>query len=275
MIVQDVVNLIQDLSGEGVSGQRFSSTQYIRFVDRAQKLIVRDLKWPPSRYVFTTTPTVQEYQLQEVIKILAVYLNGQPLPRTDLPTLEGRFIGTYDQSAHGGGPGGLVVPNLASQLAGSSNTPQWSSQPPASYPVSNTEMGTYAGTSSWFPGHRPAYYCNGGNIGFVPAPAGAIQFVAQVVQQPYTLQTLTDALVLPDLAGDALAWKAIEYMFFSDKDTSGAADQRNYAMTQYKEALSELRRWRSGYDGDGQRGPKMTQYRSYFVRGRNTFGGGD
>jgi hypothetical protein len=101
---------------------------------------------------------------------------------------------------------------------------------------------------------------------------GAITAVCDVVSQPVTLQTANDALMLPDTAADALAWQVIEYMFFSDKDTSGAADQRNYAMTEKQKALAELRAWKRGYDGGGPRGPKMLTYRSFFVRGRNTMG---
>jgi hypothetical protein len=272
MIAQDVINLVQDLSGEGIVGQRFAPSQYIRFLDRAQKCIVRDLKWPPSRYVFTTTPTVQEYQLQEIILILDVYLNGQLLTRTDIPTLEGRQIQLYDQTGQGGGPGGLVVQNEAPNLAGSTNTPQWTSQPPLAYPVTSPIGGVAPDAQPWFAGRRPAYYCRGGNIGFLPAPLGAITAVCDVVSQPVTLQTANDALMLPDTAADALAWQVIEYMFFSDKDTSGAADQRNYAMTEKQKALAELRAWKRGYDGGGPRGPKMLTYRSFFVRGRNTMG---
>lgn len=272
MIANDVVTLAQDLSGEGITGQRFSTDQYLRFVDRAQKNVVRDLKWPPSRYVFTTTPTVQEYQLQEVIRILGVYLNGQPLPRTDIPTLEGRQVQAYDQSGQGGGPGGLVVPNQAPSLTGSSNTPAWTSQAAQSYPVTGSVGYPAPDAQMWFTGRRPSYYCRGGNIGFVPAPLGTLTMVADVVAQPVTLQDLNDALVLPDTSAETLAWKVLEFMYFTDKDTSGAADQRNYAMTKYQEGLRELRSWARGYDGVGQKGPKIMSYRSFFVRGQNRSG---
>lgn len=267
MIVQDVTTFARSLTGDGTTGIRFTDAQLISYVDRAQKLIVRDLKWPPSRFVFTTTSTVQEYQLQEVIKILAVYINGQPLVRTDKATLEGRQIQFYDQTGSGGGPGGLVVPNQAPVLAGANYTPQWTSQTASTYPVPSSLGYPAPDAAPWMPGQRPRYYCNGGSIGFVPAPLGALKVVCDVIAQPVTLQTLADALMLPDIALDALSWKVIELMYFSDKETG--ADQRNYALTEYTKALGELRSWKRGYDGSGPKGPKPLTVRSFYVKGRN------
>lgn len=275
MLASDVLSYAKTLSGEGVTGQRWTDDQLRSFIDRAQKMVVRDLKWPPSRYEFKTTSTVQEYQLQEVIKIEAVYLQGQPLIRTDKNILEGRFRNEYDQSGSGGGPGGLVVPNEAPVLVGNQYTPQWTSQTAAAYPVSSGVGFGYPVNTPWYAGQRPRYYCNGGNIGFVPAPLGALTVVCDVIAQPPTLQSNSDALVLPDIALDALAWKAVELMFFSDKDAGGSSDSRNYAMSQFQQSMRDLRSWKNGYDGDAARGPKPLTYRSFYVKGQNRNGVSD
>lgn len=269
----DCIGFTRTLLAETNSGQRWSDADMLTFTDRAQKLIVRELKWPPGRFTFSTVAKVQEYQLDEVIKILGVYLNGQIIERTDIATMEGRQIQLDDSTGTGGGPGGLVVTNQAPTLAGKSYTPAWSSEPAAAYPVaSDTGYPSQSFQQPWMTGMRPRYYCEGGNIGFVPAPLSPYTVVARVVLQPPPLQNLTDVMVLPDIALDAVCWKACEYAYFSDR-TDSSTDARNYAIQQFQDAMKALRAWRSGYDGDAPQGPKPVAYRAFSNRvGRNRIG---
>lgn len=273
MQVQDVTSFIRNLGSEPTTGQWKTDLQYAQFVDRAQKIIVRKLLWPESRFYFTSQATVQEYQLQEVLRILRVYVAGQPVVRTDIPTLEGQQWSFNDQTGTSGGPGGAVVPGAAPVLVTNAYTPQWTSQAPATYPVASSLGYPSPSAQPWMAGMRPRYYARGGNLGLVPAPISAYTVVCDVVAQPVTVSQPTDTLVLPDIALDAVAWKAIELAEFSDPDPQ-AADKRNYALTQFNEAMKDVKKWRREYDGMGPRGPRPLTQRSFYRKGNNRVSSG-
>lgn len=271
MQAQDVVTLARDLLNEPTPGQRWTDAQLIRFTDRAQKSVIRTLKWPESRFVLTTTPNVQEYQIPEVVRMLRVYLQGQPIVPTNIPTLEGQQIQLNDQTGSGGGPGGLVG-NSAPALAGGQYTPQWTSQPPASYPVASSLYAPSPAAQPWIVGQRPRYYMRGGMIGLVPAPLGAYPLVMDCIAQPATLENLTDTLVLPDIALDLLAWSVCEFCYYADPQNQGAGDSRNFAMSEKQKALQEVKAWKREYDGVGPKGPNILAMRSFYTTGQNTTG---
>ena len=255
--------------------QRWSNAQLLPLVSQAQQLIVREILWPVSYYIFQTVTGVARYQVPEILDTLQVYVQGQPLIRSDIETLEGDLINYYDQSGQGGGPGGFTIPGLPMVLAGGQFTPQWTSQAPATYPVASS-LGTATDVSCpWYPGQRPRYYYDGGVIGLLPPPAGVSPVVVRCIKQPADLSELTDNLDLPTIAKMALVWKTIELMMFANAEQPAASDQRNYAMSQYKEEIVELRKWKRQYDGsNGTKGPIFLTYRNFYARGNNrNFGG--
>lgn len=274
MQAQDVTSYARSLLSEPTNGQWLTESRAIQFVDRAHKIIVRSLKWPESRFVFSTQPTVQEYQLSEVIRILRVYVAGQPVVRTDIPTLQGQQWQFDDQTGTVGGPGGYVAPGQAPVLVGNQYTPQWTSQPATAYPVASSLGYPSPSAAPWMAGMRPRYYTRGGNLGLVPAPLGTYQVVCDVIAQPVTLVSDTDTLVLPDIALDAVAWKVCELAYFADRDNQGAGDSRNYAQTEFNTAMKELKAWRREYDGMGPRGPNVLTNRSFYRKGNNRLGSG-
>lgn len=272
MKASEVASLAQLWSGEQNVGQTWTPSQWLQAVDRAQKTLVRDLKWPPSRFLFTSTPQVQEYQLQEVLLILRVYVNGQILPRTSIPQLEGEQLQVDDQSGNVGGPSGLVSPIAPPVVAGGQYTPAWTSAPPANYPASNNFLyGTTLSASPWFTGQRPMYYTRGGNVGLVPAPLTAVPVVCDVVRQPVPLQAMTDDMVLPDICADAMAWDACEQFYYSVRDQSGSSDNRNFAHEKRMEAMQKCKDWRKTYEG-GIQGPIPLTYRTYYRKGQRRLG---
>lgn len=274
MIVNDCLEYSRVLLAEPNSGQRWSNAQLIKFIDRAQKLIVRKILWPVSRYEFMSVPTVQEYQEPEILKYLRVFIQGQSLPHADIDTLEGNQIQLYDQTGQGGGPAGLIVPGVAPQLAGGQFVSKWTSQPAATYPVSSPLSYPAPDAQPWFPGRRPVWYDRGGNIGFLPAPAGIYPVVVDCVRQPFTLVNPTDAMVLPDISLDTVCWKTVELACFPGGEDE-SSDQRNYAMSEYGKSVAELDGWANGMAGQGPEGPKPLTYRSFYTRGNHrNFGGG-
>lgn len=273
MIASEVYGFAQQQCGEQNVGQRWTVAQWIAATDRAHKHLSRELKWPPSRFLFTSQPGVQEYQLQEVLKILDVYVNGQLLVQTDIATLQGEQIQISDQSGSAGGPGGLISPQAPPTLAGGPYSPAWAGQGAAAYPVANVQ-GTTLSASPWFVGQRPMYYCEGGNLGFVPPPLVAYPVVVRCIKQPALLQNPTDALVLPDICLDALAWKVCEYFYYANPQQDGNSDSRNYANAQYKEALIACKDWKRTYAGDTGHGVIPRTYRTDFTKGQRRNSGG-
>lgn len=247
----------------------------IAFVDRAQKWIIRNLKWPESRFAFQSIPNVQEYQIPEVIRILRVYMQGQPIVRSDIPTLEGQQIQLNDQTGTGGGPGGLINPTTAPALVGGNYSPQWTGTPPAVYPVPSSLNAPSPSAAPWIVGQRPRYYMRGGMLGFVPIPLGTYQIVVDCIAQPYTLVNLADACVLPDVALDALAWKTCEFSYYADPTNQSAGDSRNYATSEFQKAMAELKSWKKTMDGVGPRGPNVLPLRTFYTTGQNTIGVAD
>ena len=275
MQAQDVTTFARTLLNEPTPGQRWTDAQLLSFADRAQKLVIRTLRWPESRFSFQSAPNVQEYQIPEVVRVLRVYMNGQPIVRSDIPTLEGQQIQFNDQSGTGGGPGGLLAPNTAAPALVSGNyTPSWTGQAPASYPVQSSLGAPSPSAQPWIAGQRPRFYLRGGSMGFVPAPLAAYAIVVDCVAQPFTLSSLADACVLPDIALDALAWKVCEYCNYADPTNQQGADSRNYAAQASTKAMADLKGWVKSYDGVGPRGPNVLALRSFHTKGQNNFGSG-
>ena len=275
MQAQDVLSFVRSLISEPVASQWLSDSRAIKFIDRAQKMIVREIKWPESRFVFTTLPTVQEYQLQEVVKILRVYVAGQPIVRTDIPTLEGQQWQFNDQTGTVGGPGGTVVPGQPPVLVGNQYTPQWTSQSPLAYPVASALGFPSPSAQPWMAGMRPRYFTRGGNLGLVPAPLSSYVVVCDVIAQPVTLAYLTDTLVLPDIVMDAIAWKTVELAYYSDSQNPTSQQARQDALASYNTALRDAKAWRRQYDGVGPRGPNPLTQRSFYKKGNNRTGTGE
>jgi hypothetical protein len=260
---EDVIELARILQAEPNTGQRWNNLKLITLVDRAQKMLMRTLRWPEARYVFQTN-LAQEYQIPEMIRVLRVYIAGQIIEQTSIPTLQGQQTGVNDQSGTGGGPGGFVGTGVAPVLAGGQFGPAWVGQGTAVYPVSTA--GSYTSPASpWFIGRRPAYYMRSGNIGFVPGPLGSSTCVIDCIAQPPTLQNLQDALMVPDIAVDCLAWKLCEFMSYADDEQGqDVQNSRDYALKGYRDALAELRMWRRTYDGVTSTGPNVFALRTFY-----------
>jgi hypothetical protein len=88
------------------------------------------------------------------------------------------------------------------------------------------------------------------------------------------LQAAIDAMVLPDICMDAIAWNVCEQFYYSDRDQSGSSDNRNYAHEKYNEAMQKCKDWRKTYEG-GISGPVPKTYRTFYNKGQNRLGNGD
>lgn len=275
MQAQDCVALLQSELGDTSYG-RFTQQTLLQWIDRANKRIVRDVLFPDSRIVVQTVQNQQLYAFPPLIKIFAIYVAGQLVVPSDLPTIEGRQILQWQQNPN---PSSTVTPGSDAPFgAQGPYAPNWVVQEPLSYPVSNGWASTAAPDAQpWWIGQRPRYYWRGGQLGLVPSPANStpVDIVVDCVRLPDTVTTLSQTLTTPDNFMDAIVWAACALAKFSD-DGARAADQRDYAENRYSQEMRALKEWRGEFVGEQRDGPKVLTQRA--LRGdprarRDRFGG--
>jgi hypothetical protein len=245
MQLQDINTFIRYLVAEPSQSPqgRWQDADIAIFASQAQTQVALDLDWPESSYTGYTVANVQEYQMPEALKILRVYLAGQPIVPTTIPALQGDQLEIWDQSAPG-------------------NIPQWLYQQSQVYPFVS---GTYgynafnAGNTPWCQNERPRFYIRGGNIGIVPKPVGAYFMQIDLIPQPPTLVNLTDVSIFQTTFKDAICWKCVEYMFFGDTNSL-----LNTAMQNYEKELGKLRSWKADYQKMLPRGVFPITSRTFF-----------
>lgn len=252
----DVANEARGMLGEYFNTGQFGDGQMLDWVNRAQKQIVKKMRSPSAIQAFFTKPNVQEYPLEEVVRIKRVYVAGSPISRTDFATLEGRQVELYDNTAQGPGPAGNVQYNIPSPGYNGGASPQWAAQAPQNYPPVNTGPAQFA--SPWIPGRRPVYYVRKlGIIGFVPVPTGVVPVQVDCIKVAPKLLSLNDYLIIPDQALMAAAWLCCYFAYFQDRGNDGAQQLRAEAMTNYREEMADLLQFVRNYDGDGPNGPQL------------------
>lgn len=239
MQLGDINAQVRILLAEPDSTGRWSDTDLASLINQGQKAVVKELEFPEGTLVNQTTAGQQEYTIPEVFKILRVYVAGQPIIQTDIPTLEGAQIEMYDQSA----------PNYL---------PQWLSQNSTAYPVASDTGYPYPSTLPFYAGQRPQWYLRGGNIGLVPPPAGTYTLQIDIVPVPAALANAADVSTLPSNFLQAIAWYAVYQAKFADSRLEDAA----FAMQQFEGEMGKLRAWKSSFKGSTNRAPVLLTYRS-------------
>jgi len=235
-------NLFRVLSAEPDSTGRWSDANIATLVNSGTRAVALELNFPESTQSFTSQAGIQEYTMAENLKILRVYVAGQLIVPTDIPSLEGDQLQFYDQT-------------------GTGNAPQWLTQPNTSYPVTNTPTGyPVTGTLPFYPGMRPMFYIRGGNIGFVPQPAGAYVVKLDLIPVPPVLVNLTDLSIFPSIADETIVWKALELAYFSDSNI----DKAQYALNNFEQGMKKLRAWTNDYKHQAPHTPMPITYRTYY-----------
>lgn len=246
MTLSDINALFRIFTAEPDNTGRWSDSDVATLINEAQNFISLQIEWPVGHWQATSVNGTQEYTQPQLIKIERVYLAGQPCIPTDIATLEGTQIEFYDQTN----------PTTA-------YTPNWNSQPVTAYPVVNTQMGYPNGVSPYYVGERPQYYLNGGNLGFVPPPAGAYTMDIWGIAVPTPLVNLADVCVFPDFFKSALAHKAAEIALHADS----ADDRAQQQALKFAEWMPQLRAWKRTLLKNKSRGPRPITYRHFFKRG--------
>lgn len=275
MNASDVIADIRSILAEPNANGRWPDSLLLGNLNIAIKEITRDIRFPESRGSFSTIAGVQEYALQETLRILRVYYAGESLPRTDIPTMEGYQIQMYDNTAQGAGPGGQLTGGEAPNLYQTPVAPQWTSAPAQTAPVLDGAGTSFAQpySQSWYPGRRPVYYMRGGNLGIVPAPAGVVPVVIDAIRQPPSLVNTSQELMLPDITRQLLMWRTVFLCYASDRG-QGPDALRQIADANYQRELLEVRHWSNTYSGTAQGVKVLTQRSVAGIRGNYHIGSG-
>lgn len=233
----DVIMSARDKYGVPQTSNNWNDARMLRILQDACDDISIESDFPEASYTVTTQAGIREYAMVECVKILRGYLvqNGvfaQPLPGTDIPTLQGDVLMIYDQSS--GQINGLPQ-----------YSPQWAAEAPQGYPLTNSGQGRpivptalpyFSVTAS---AQRGMLYRRGGNVGVDPPPAqsGLILAVDFIPLQPI-VSVDTSFMIYPRIYKDALAARMCYYM--AGADVSPRAQMYD---GEYKGKLPDIRMW--------------------------------
>lgn len=245
MILSELDSYFRVLTSEpnGTTG-RWSFADVANMINQARFTINAELDYPQGNISTTTISGQMEYELPQITKILRVYVGGQIIIKSSIPTLQGDQIEFYDQT-------------------GTNNAPQWNTQNAAAYPVTGTSFGSpYSNTLPFYQGARPQYYLRGpGVIGLVPPPAGAYSFSIDIIPRPNTLVNQNDVdSSFDEFFKEAIVQGAVMRAMQGDRDQ----DARMQAAQEYSLQMKRLQLWIADFTSGAPNGPIPVTYRGFY-----------
>jgi len=272
--------LRQSLSDlDNTSSGRWSDATLLNWIDQGNKRMIGDVRFPDCKIEVPTVAGVQLYQFPLMLEVDAIYLDGELIVPSDLPTLEGRQIGYWDNtSGDGSGPAPTTGSDAPAGSTGQS-APAWTVTEPASYPDATGTWqtgGRAPNAQPWSQYDRPRYYWRGGWLGLprIPANSGAIIQV-DGVRQPDTITVVDQPMTSPENFKAGIVWAAAYWAFFSNGDQNSREMAKECEANYQREKRTGLS-WRGTYDGKNKpEQPKPRTLRPAFSRlrvRRNTGG---
>jgi hypothetical protein len=268
------------------STKRFTAADVSQLATRAQNQLAFEVDFPQATQNYLLVTGQQEYQLQELMKIMRVYIATfdptnpnfpyvfkQELIGTDIYTLEGDILQQYDNTSGRN-------PNYPQQ------TSQYIAQPPEAYPILNAPGGGPYPTKLPWQGHyqnpnggwgsRPQYYLRGGYLGVVPipvqntAPSPLIYLLIDFIPEPPALVNSFDNSIFPAIFLEAISWKMVEYASYSDHNSAMVQAQQMYQ----KEVTDKINPWIQRIQATKPKTLVPITKRTYFQRGGTSGRGG-
>jgi hypothetical protein len=252
VLVPTILSFCRGLIAEPFQ-DRFTDVQFYQWISQAQREVARETRAIEGRVGIQAQVGLPEYTLPRMVSLKRVYIAGpgwsQRITHTSVPQMEGDQLRIYDQSAP-------------------QQTPQWLVLPPAPYPVSNCDFGTFGyNPLPMFPGRRPSYYLRGiGRIGLVPVPLGNYWLVLDIYEMPAEIDSTDPTNVespFPDDWVEAISWYALSFAYHSDQET-GDNSLESDALTNYNRCLAKLLSYVSNINEDDPQGPTMLTHRAYY-----------
>lgn len=259
------------------STKRFTASDVANLATRAQNQLAFEVDFPQATLNILLVSNQQEYQLIDLMKIMRVYtavFNAdnpsfpyafkQELIGTDIYTLEGDIIQTYDNtSGHNQG-----YPQ---------QTSQYIAQIPQQYPIQSSRGGgPYPTKLPWQThsqspntgshGSRPQYYLRGGYIGVVPRPVQtnpATYLMIDYIPAPPALVNTPDNSIYPDIFLEAIIWKMVEFASYSDHNSAQMQASQMYQ----NEITNKINPWIQKIQATKPKTLVPITKRTYFRRG--------
>lgn len=236
---QDIINKTRIYAAEPNPGGRWSDSDILSLADDACTAVSMRADFPESIFKMTALSGTQEYALPEVMAILRVYVAGQLIFPTDIPTLQAEQIEVFDQS-------------------GANYTPAWTQVAAATYPVAN-DMASPVPAVSYYPGQRPQFYLRGANIGFVPTISGTPTIQIDAIPIPIPLTAAGTQTNYPHIFLPALAHHTAAAMYSADSNDAMA----NIELGKYELALKDIVAWKRNFVRNKPRRTFLYPYRIY------------
>jgi hypothetical protein len=259
------------------STKRFTAADVAALATRAQNQLAFEVDFPQATQNYLLVTGQQEYQLTDLMKIMRVYTAvfnpdnpnfpyafKQELIGTDIYTLEGDILQTYDNSS-------------GTRQGYPQQSSQYITQQPEAYPVVNVPIGgPYPTKSPWHNnfqspngnggGSRPQYYLRGGYIGIVPIPiqgTPATYLLLDYIPAPPALVNTPDNSIFPDTFLEAIVWKMVEFASYSDHNSA----QIQAAQMYQNEVTNKLTPWIQRIQATKPKTLVPITKRTYFKRG--------
>lgn len=228
MTLNDVALLAKDFVREA-TGDTITTSKVETFCTQAYQDWCEELQWPVTIFAINTAASVQEYNLDPSINVIfRVYVNGNRIPSTTIPLLEGDVQGNYDA--------------------------QWTVLPAMEVPALSTGSGLAIPITAGPGFAKMQYYIretitagtNVGLIGLTPKPAAIYPMKIEAATVPQSVLSAT-ILVFPNQYSDGLAWGGVYRFLMSDR----RIDEAQGAKALEQESMQKAMRWRrrmGGYD---------------------------
>lgn len=225
-------DLLRESTGDTIGTPLMESYVSAAYMDWCQ-----ELHWPEGFIVATTIANTAEYTLPDTLnKIDRVYVNGQRVPATTIPLLEGDVQHIYD-------PSWRVLPAITvPALSGG-----------ASLGIPITAAPNFA---------KMVYALRGGKLILSPKPAAAYELKIECSVFP-AVPASGDTLVLPFQFKDGLAYGGVYRFLLSDRRKDEASGFKSLEDMEWEKAM----RWRRRIAGTDQLPAFIPQnYRGWYRR---------
>jgi hypothetical protein len=265
---------------------RWQDSTLLNWIDLGNKRMVNDVRFPDCKVIVLTVANQQLYQFPLMLEVDAIYVGGELIVPSDLPTLEGRQIGYYDNTS---GDGTVTTPATGGdQPSGSTgqSAPAWTVTEPATYPDATGTWqtgGRAPDAQPWGPYQRPRYYWRGGWLGLprIPSSSG-VPIQVDGVRQPDTIPyvsvggvTQPQVMTTPENFKPGIVWAGMVWAWLSNAD-AGAQKMAEICEANYQREKRMMLSWRGTYDGKNKvEGPKPRTLRPQYAgqRVRRNSGG--
>lgn len=224
------------------TGDSFDGTDLNSFFLHVYRMWAQEIRWPEARWTDTTVADQREYTLPgDIAGIFRVYVNGNRIPPSTIPLLEGEVVKAWDET--------------------------WRRLPSVTLPDATVNLPTGGVPITAGPGFPPKnmiYTLKGGLLILAPPPAAAYPLWIEGHAIPDAPATDNESLVFPahPTFEEGMAASIAARLLTSEDRPQSAAFFKN----EEQELMDLAKKWRRGLQGDMQQALQPYNYRGYWTQ---------